>query len=147
MNNNTELINQLKTIIKQKGLKYTKQREIIFETLLNSQKHLTAEELYTLISGNYPDEKIGIATVYRALAFLEESGLISSIALDNDGKKFESNAKEHHDHLICTKCGKIVEFVDEDIEKKQELIAQKFNFKLQDHTMYLYGLCEDCQTK
>lgn len=145
MKDNTELINQLKIIIKQKGLKYTKQREIIFETLLNSDKHLTAEELYTLITQNHPDEKIGIATVYRALAFLEESQLISSIALDNDGKKFESNDKEHHDHIICTKCNKIVEFLDPDIEKKQEEIAKKFDFKLQDHTMYLYGICKDCQ--
>ena len=145
MNDNSELINKLKEIIKQKGLKYTKQREIIFETLLNSNKHLTAEELYGKVAHDYPSENIGIATVYRALAFLEESELISSISLNKDGKKFESNLKEHHDHLICTKCDKIIEFVDEDIEKKQDAIAKKHDFVLTDHTMYLYGICKDCQ--
>jgi Fur family transcriptional regulator, ferric uptake regulator len=145
MNENTQLIEKLKTTIKQKGLKYTKQREIIFETLLNTDKHLTAEELYTKVMADYPEENIGIATVYRALAFLEESNLISSISLNKDGKKFESNTKEHHDHLICTKCDKIIEFVDEDIEKKQETIAKKYNFTLTDHTMYLYGICKECK--
>ncbi len=142
---NEKLIEKLKEIIKAKGLKYTKQREVIFETLLNSDKHLNAEDLYNIVSEKYPDEKIGIATVYRALSFLEESQLISSISLDKDGKKFESTSKEHHDHIICTKCNKIIEFVDNDIEKKQEEVADKYNFKLLNHTMYLYGICKDCQ--
>ena len=88
---------------------------------------------------------IGIATIYRALAFLEEVNLISSIAINKDGKKFESNDKKHHDHLVCIKCNKIIEFVDEDIEQKQKQIANDFGFKLLDHTMYLYGICENCQ--
>lgn len=145
MKDNSKLLEKLKQVIKEKGLKYTKQREIIFETILNSDQHLNAEELYTIVSKNHPDEKIGIATVYRALAFLEESGLISSIALDKDGKKFESNSKEHHDHIICTNCNSIIEFMDEDIEQKQEEIAQKLGFKLNNHTMYLYGICKNCQ--
>jgi len=141
---NTEIINKLKQIIKNKGLKYTKQREIIFETILNSTQHLNAEELNIIITKKYPDEKIGIATIYRALAFLEESDLISSIALTNDGKKFEPNTKQHHDHLICVKCNKIIEFVDNSIEKKQEKVACENGFKLLNHTMYLYGICKDC---
>ena len=145
--NNEQLIEKLKQVIKEKGLKYTKQREIIFETLLNSDKHLNAEELYGLITKQYPDENIGIATVYRALAFLEDSKLISSISLNNDGKKFEPSSKEHHDHIICTKCNKIIEFVDNDIEKRQEAVAKKYDFKLQSHTMYLYGICADCANK
>jgi Fur family ferric uptake transcriptional regulator len=144
---NKELIKKLKEVIKSKGLKYTKQRELIFETILNSEKHLNAEELYGIISKKYPEEKIGIATVYRTLAFLEEANLVSSISLNNDGKKFESNTKAHHDHLICTECNKIIEFVDEDIENKQEEIAKKYGFKLNNHTMYLYGICPDCQSK
>jgi len=143
--NNDELLEKLKTVIKEKGLKYTKQREIIFETLLNSDKHLNAEELYNIIAKEHPNENIGIATVYRALAFLEESALISSISLNNDGKKFEPVSKEHHDHIICTKCNKIIEFVDNDIENKQEEVAKKHHFKLLNHTMYLYGICSDCQ--
>ncbi len=145
MQDNSEIIDKLKQIIKEKGLKYTKQREIIFETILNSDAHLNADELNMIISQKYSDEKIGIATIYRALAFLEESNLISSIALDKDGKKFEPSTKTHHDHLICVKCNKIIEFLDTQIEKKQEKIAKENGFKLLNHTMYLYGICKDCQ--
>jgi Fur family ferric uptake transcriptional regulator len=139
-----EILDKLKKVIKDKGLKYTNQREIIFETILDSKEHLNADELNALIIKNYPDEKIGIATIYRALAFLEDSNLISSIALDKDGKKFEPNTKKHHDHLICIKCNKIIEFLDEEIEQKQEQIAKEHNFRLINHTMYLYGICHRC---
>jgi len=145
MQDNSEIIDKLKEVIKQKGLKYTKQREIILETILNSNKHLSAEDLYKLIQEKHPDEKIGIATVYRAVSFLEDSGLISSISLDKDTKKFETNFKEHHDHLICVKCNKIVEFTNDKIEKEQDKIAKKEGFELLDHAMYLYGVCKDCQ--
>ena len=147
MADNSLVIDKLKEIIKQKGLKYTKQREIILETILESEKHLSAEELYNLIQEKYPEEKIGIATVYRAVSFLENSKLISSISLDKDIKKFETNFKEHHDHLICIKCGKIVEFINPKIEKEQEKIAKNQGFDLLEHDMYLYGICEDCQKK
>ena len=144
MKNNAQIISKLKEIIKEKGLKYTKQREIIFETILNSTKHLNADELNIIINQKYPTEKIGIATIYRALAFLEESLLISSIDLHKEGKKFEPSTKNHHDHLICIKCDKIIEFLDDSIEKKQEQIAQQNGFKLLKHTMYLYGICHNC---
>jgi len=145
MEANSKVIDKLKEIIKQKGLKYTKQREIILETILESNKHLSAEELYNLIQEKYPEERIGIATVYRAVSFLEDSKLISSISLDKDTKKFETNFKEHHDHLICIKCGKIVEFTNPKIEKEQEKIAKSHGFNLLEHDMYLYGICKDCQ--
>lgn len=140
-----DIIAQLKEIIKQKGLKYTKQREIIFETILDSEEHLNAEEVYNNIRSNYPDINIGIATVYRALVFLEEADLISSVSLNKDGKKFETNFKNHHDHLICVRCGKIVEFHDDEIEQRQEIAAVTKGFKLVSHTMNLYGVCKDCQ--
>lgn len=145
MSNNSEIIDKLKQVIKQKGLKYTKQREVIFETILNCERHLSAEDLYNIILEKYPDEKIGIATVYRALVFLEEASLISSISLDKDTKKFETNFKEHHDHLICVDCNKIVEFMNDKIEKEQTKVAKDRGFKLLNHTMYLYGVCESCQ--
>ncbi len=144
---NKKIIDKLKQIIKEKGLKYTKQREVIFETILDCKKHLSAEDIYNLIIQKYPDEKIGIATVYRALAFLEESNLISSISLDKNTRKFETNFKDHHDHLICTKCNKIVEFVSDKIEREQEKIAKENHFTLLNHTMYLYGICEECSKK
>ncbi len=145
MRDNTETINKLKQIIKQKGLKYTKQREVIFETILNCKKHLGAEELYNIILEKHPTEKIGIATIYRALVFLEDANLISSISVGKDAKKFETSFKKHHDHLICVKCNKIIEFINEKIEKEQEKTAKENDFKLLNHSMYLYGICKDCQ--
>ena len=113
--------------------------------LLRAQEHLTAEEVYNHVKKEYPNSNIGIATVYRALSFLEEVDLIASITFGTDGKKYESNAKSQHDHLICTNCGKIIEFMDDEIEKRQEKIAKKNNFKISSHSMQLYGICEGCQ--
>ncbi len=143
--NTEDAIEELKKIVKQKGLKYTEQREIVLNILLNAEDHLTAEDVYNRIKEKFPDTNIGIATVYRALSFLEEVDLITSIAFGTDGKKYESNSKSHHDHLICTSCGKIVEFLDEEIEKRQDRIAKKNKFKITSHSMQLYGVCEDCQ--
>jgi len=134
-----KLVNQLKDIIKQKGMKYTEQREIILKILLNYDGHLSAEELLTIVKKEYPK--------HRTLNFLEEVKLISSISFGVDGKKYEKNLDEHHDHIICIKCGKIVEFVDIEIEKKQIQIAKEKGFTLTDHSMQLYGICEECRIK
>lgn len=144
-NNSEEVIDELKKIVKQKGLKYTEQREIVLKILLHAKDHLSAEEVYNEIKKEYSDSNIGIATVYRALGFLEEVDLIASITFGTDGKKYESNSKSHHDHLICTNCGKIVEFIDDEIEKRQDRIAKKNKFKITSHSMQLYGICEDCE--
>ncbi len=140
-----ELKGELKKIVKQKGLKYTEQREIILQVLLNAPGHLSAEDVYNEVKINFPDSNIGIATVYRALSFLEEVHLITSISFGTDGKKYETNTKSHHDHLICTSCGKIIEFVDEDIERRQDKIAKENGFKITNHVMQLFGNCSDCQ--
>ena len=144
-NSNEEIIDELKKIVKQKGLKYTEQREIVLSILLHASEHLTAEEVYNEIKKVFPASNIGIATVYRALSFLEEVDLITSITFGTDGKKYESNSKSHHDHLICTTCGKIIEFIDDEIEKRQDKIAKKNKFIISSHSMQLYGTCESCQ--
>jgi Fur family ferric uptake transcriptional regulator len=143
-NTNEEIIDELKKIVKQKGLKYTEQREVVLSILLHASEHLTAEEVYNEIKKVFPSSNIGIATVYRALSFLEEVDLITSITFGTDGKKYESNSKSHHDHLICTSCGKIIEFIDEEIEKRQDKIAKRNKFKIVSHSMQLYGTCENC---
>ncbi|MCG3717077.1 transcriptional repressor, partial [Aliarcobacter butzleri] len=140
-----EIIDELRKIVKQKGLKYTEQREIVLSILLHAKEHLTAEEIYNQIKKDYPTSNVGIATVYRALSFLEEVDLITSITFGTEGKKYESNSKSHHDHLICTQCARIIEFIDEEIEKRQEKIAKNNKFKITSHTMQLYGVCENCQ--
>ncbi|OPX26606.1 MAG: transcriptional repressor [Campylobacteraceae bacterium 4484_166] len=140
-----KLIEQLKQIVKIKGLKYTKQREIVLEVVNKSKKHLTTEEIYNHIKKKGIDQNIGIATVYRSLLFLEEVALISSITLEKGIKKYEINNETHHDHLVCIRCDKIIEFINETIENEQKNIARSYGFELMDHTMYLYGVCKDCK--
>ena len=140
-----KLLDKFKTLLKENTLKFTKQRELILKFLYENDDHFTPEDIYMQLKQEYPDVNIGIATVYRTLTLLEESGIVSSISFGAAGKKYELGLKKHHDHLICTSCGKIIEFLDETIEAQQELIAKKFNFKMHDHTMKIVGLCENCQ--
>ena len=142
-----QLLSDFKMLLKKNNLKFTIQREVILETLYDSDEHLTPEALHHLIQEKQPDLKTGIATVYRTLALLEESHVVSSLSFGAQGKKYELGAKEHHDHLICTECGKITEFVDEEIEKRQHAITDELNFKMSDHSMQIYGTCSECQKK
>jgi Fur family ferric uptake transcriptional regulator len=139
------LLEKFQALLKENALKFTKQRELVLKFLYENKGHFTPEDIYTLLKEQYPDVNIGIATVYRTLTLLETSQIASSISFGVQGKKYELGLKKHHDHLICTKCGNIIEFFDETIEKKQEEIAKKFNFKMTDHTMKITGLCEKCQ--
>ncbi|MEA3228086.1 MAG: Fur family transcriptional regulator [Campylobacterota bacterium] len=140
-----QLLIDFKTILKENDLRFTIQREVILETLYNLNEHLTPEDLYNLIQKRYSNLKIGIATIYRTLTLLEESQIVTSLSFGTQGKKYELGAKEHHDHLICTECGTITEFVDEEIEKRQHLITDKLGFKMVDHSMQIYGICKKCQ--
>lgn len=140
-----KLLSNFKLLLKKNSLKFTIQREIILQTLYNCDEHLTPEALHQLILQRHPDLKIGIATIYRTLSLLEESEIVTSLSFGTQGKKYELGAKEHHDHMICTRCGAITEFVDAQIEERQHKIAQMHGFKMTDHSMQLYGLCGDCQ--
>ena len=142
-----QLLGDFKTLLKKNALKFTIQREVILETLYNSDEHLTPESLHHLIQDKFPDLKTGIATVYRTLSLLEDSNMVTSLSFGAQGKKYELGAKNHHDHLICTECGSITEFVDEQIEDRQHHIADELGFKMQDHSMQIYGICKDCHTK
>ena len=103
-----KLLEEFKKIIKDNGLKYTKQREILLKTLYNSSYHFTPESLNMHIKEKYPDLNIGIATIYRTLNLLENARMVTSISFGAQGKKFELANKPHHDHIICKSCGKIV---------------------------------------
>ncbi len=140
-----ELLEEFKKLLKNNGLKFTAQREAILQTLYDNPKHFTSESLYLLVKQSYPKLNIGITTVYRTLNLLEDNGLVTSISLGVQGKKFEIALKPHHDHLICEKCGKIVEFEDDEIEQLQHDIANMYEFQLTNHLMQLYGHCKECQ--
>ncbi|MDQ1263640.1 MAG: Fur family transcriptional regulator, ferric uptake regulator [Campylobacterota bacterium] len=142
-----QLLNDFKALLKKNNLKFTIQREVILETLYNSDEHLTPESLHNLIQAKFPNLNTGIATVYRTLSLLEESEIVTSLSFGAQGKKYELGAKHHHDHLICTSCGSITEFVDEQIEDRQKKIADALGFKMQDHSMQIYGICKNCQIK
>ena len=138
------LLERFKRVLRDNGLKYTKQREVLLQTLYNNSEHFTPEQLYLYIKERHPGLNVGIATVYRSLNLLEESGMVTSISFGAQGKKFELANKPHHDHIICRHCGVIVEFEDQVIEKRQLTIAKDNGFKLTGHIMQLYGVCSEC---
>ncbi len=131
--------------LKKVGLKTTIPRLKILEVLEKSSKrHLSVEDVYRhLMSQNV---EIGVATIYRVLAQFEKSGMVNKLTFESQAV-FELNTDEHHDHLVCIKCGNIDEFKDNVIEQHQEDIAKKYGYKLTDHCLYLYGLCPNCQFK
>ncbi|MBL0687055.1 MAG: transcriptional repressor [Sulfurospirillum sp.] len=140
------LIIKFKNILKYNNLKFTKQREVILKTMYcNNNEHFSPISLYELTKKNYPELNIGIATVYKTLNLLEDYMIATSLSFGLSGKKFELRNKPHHDHMICKICDKIVEFEDDIIEKRQEEITAKYGFKLTNHLMQLYGVCEKCQ--
>lgn len=138
------LLESFKKILKESGLKYTRQREIVLNILYHSDTHFTPESLYMKIKRKEPNLNVGIATVYRTLNLLEDSQMVTSLSFGAAGKKFELANKPHHDHLICKNCGKIVEFENSIVERQQALIAKEHKFKLTGHLMQLYGICETC---
>ncbi|WP_267524733.1 Fur family transcriptional regulator [Campylobacter sp. MG1] len=139
------LLEEFKKALRQSNLKYTKQRESLLKLLYNTEGHHTPDELYEALKASGDDQNVGIATIYRTLNLLEESGMVTSISFGAAGKKFELANKSHHDHMICKSCNKIIEFKDDVIEQKQLKIAREHGFKLSSHLMQLYGICADCQ--
>ena len=126
-----------------KKLNITAQRLAIAESFFKSEKHLTAEELYLVVKKF--DPSIGQTTVYRTLKLLCDSGLAREIQLGNTSINYEKNYDtEHHDHLICESCGKIIEVTDQSIERLQNKLAEKHGFTLTTHVLNLYGLCKEC---
>ncbi len=130
--------------LKQAGLKATRPRRRILQLLEHSEeRHRTAEGIYrTLLAEG---EEVGLATVYRVLAQFERAGLVKRHHFDGERAFFELDEHQHHDHMICLRCGRVEEFVNDEIERLQEEIARAHHFKLTDHRMELYGLCAACQ--
>ncbi len=124
-------------------LKFTSQRALIFDVFWNVKDHISPEELYGHVKEK--DASVGQATVYRTLKLLSDSGIAREVDFGDGVTRYEPYfGMGHHDHLICKKCGKSVEVVDERIEKLQEELAESHGFALSGHSMYLYGQCRDC---
>ena len=129
--------------LKQAGLKSTLPRIKVLKLLeSNRGQHLSAEDVYQLMLEN--KESIGLATIYRVLTQFEAAGLVLRHHF-GERSVFELADSDHHDHMVCMDCGVIIEFHDDTIEKRQDSIAEQNNFKILDHSLCLYGLCENCR--
>lgn len=134
----------LQAYLAEKGLKKTHQRDVITGIFFAPpHRHFRIEEL--LESSRKKDSSISYATVYRTLMMLVEAGLALQRHFGKGQSLFEQVLEHHHDHLICTECGEIIEFENDDIEKLQDAEAKKHGFRLVHHKMELYGLCPECQ--
>jgi len=129
--------------IRAAGLKVTLPRLKILDMLESSgNKHLSAEDMYKALLDE--GEEIGLATVYRVLTQFEGAGLVNRHHFEGGHSVFELSQDEHHDHILCVKCGRVDEFFDEVIEQRQKAIAQAQGYQMTDHSLYIYGICPTC---
>jgi Fur family transcriptional regulator, ferric uptake regulator len=134
----------LEEFIAGKGLRHSKPREQILSVFLGIEKHVTIDELWAAVKAKHPG--IGYATVYRTLKLLAECGLCSAINFEDGTTRYEHlYGHDHHDHIICTSCGRFVEVVDPDIERLQERLVKRYGFLPAYHRMNLYGTCRECR--
>ncbi|MFQ5443925.1 MAG: Fur family transcriptional regulator [Nitrospinales bacterium] len=134
----------LEDYITQNNLKLTRQRRSVLNAFLSCEDHVSVEELYKSVSSIEP--KIGLATVYRTLSLLTQSGLATELDFGDGHKRYEhSYMHSHHDHMICTQCGKIIEFNHPLIEKFQEEVAKRNSFTITSHKLDIFGICKECR--
>ncbi len=131
--------------IRKSGLRRTSQRDLILDIFLRTDDHLTMEDLYWLVQKE--DPSVGQTTVYRTLKLLAEAGLAREVRF-GDGKTYYEHHynHEHHDHLICTECGEVIEFFSPEIEELQDKTAAEFGFRLTNHSLRMWGVCSECQS-
>ena len=132
--------------LRKAGLKVTLPRVKILDILESSEsRHQSAEDVYKALLDT--GEDIGLATVYRVLTQFEAAGLVKRHHFEGGHSVFELNAGAHHDHILCVKCGRVDEFMDETIEQRQRAIAADLGYEMTDHCLYMYGICPDCRGK
>ena len=140
----TETKDKFRKFMLDKGLKSTRQREAILDEFLRVGTHISTEELYLRLRRKNP--QIGYATVHRTLKLFAECGIAEQRHFGDGQARYEaSELDEHHDHLICINCGRIVEFEDPRIERLQEEVARQHGFSIERHRLELYGRCESCR--
>jgi Fur family transcriptional regulator, ferric uptake regulator len=129
--------------LKNTGLKATLPRLKILEIFQKgAQRHMTAEDVFRVLLEERSD--VGLATVYRVLTQFEQAAILSRSHFESGKAVYELNEGQHHDHLVCTSCGRVEEFYDAEIEKRQQIVSKGKGWILQDHAMSLYGLCGNC---
>ena len=132
--------------LKRVGLKATLPRLKILKVLeKRTLRHMSAEDVYRALIEE--GEEIGLATVYRVLTQFEAAGLVTRHHFEGGNSIFELADGDHHDHILCVRCGKVDEFMDETIEQRQREIAEKFGYEITDHSLYIYGICAECKSK
>jgi Fur family transcriptional regulator, ferric uptake regulator len=130
--------------IQRAGLRRTGQRDLILEIFLSTEEHLTSEDLYFLV--HKVDPSVGHTTVYRTLKLLIEAGLAREVRFGDNKTYYEHHFNhQHHDHMICTECGKVIEFFSQEIENLQDQMAANFGFLPTHHSLRLWGVCSDCR--
>jgi len=130
--------------IRNAGLKVTQPRMRILEMFENSlMRHMGAEEIYRKLLEDGQD--IGLATVYRVLTQFESAGLLTRHHFESGHAVYELSEQQHHDHIVCVRCGKVDEFRNEEIEALQNSIADRAGYKMTDHVLHIYGVCASCQ--
>jgi len=134
---------RLAAYIAERGLKQSRQRDAITEVFFATPGHVSADELVLRVRS--VDKRVSVATVYRTLKLLGESGLAASRDFGEGQTRWESTVgRAHHDHLVCTRCGNIVEFANDEIERLQATVARRHGFLVESHRLELYGKCGDC---
>ncbi|HLA11795.1 MAG TPA: transcriptional repressor [Pyrinomonadaceae bacterium] len=132
--------------IQNKGLKWTAQRELILDVFLRTEEHLSSEDLYRLVKKQ--DPSVGQTTVYRTLKLLSEAGLAREVRFGDGRTHYEHNYKhQHHDHMICSECGKIIEFFSAELEALQDAMAAQHKFEVTQHLLRIIGVCAECRRK
>ncbi len=139
--------------LKNMGLKVTVPRLKILDLFqrlssvdgVPARRHLSAEEVYKLLLEE--DSDVGLATVYRVLTQFEAAGILVRHHFDEGGATYELRGGLHHDHIVCMRCGRVEEFLDPEIEDAQRKIASRFGYEMTDHSLVLYGVCEECRQK
>ena len=138
--------NILKKALKKEGLRYTHQRQAIWDELSASDEHRDAEEIYLALYNS--GLKVSRATVYRTIDVLVKNNLVRKLDLGDGRARYENKMDTaHHDHLICVQCGKIEEFMDNVIENRQEVIVENFGYRLIRHIHQLFVICDECGSK
>ena len=141
---NQNFISQFRDILHRDGLKFTPQRLAVLEEIITDHGHRECEDIYLALKQN--GKHVSRATVYRTMDILVNNDFARKMELGDGRARYESKVNNpHHDHMVCTTCGTILEFVDQDIENLQNKIANQYQFKLQRHIHQLFGVCKKCQ--